>query len=210
VHLAKGNSQSGSAISDSIRSAIDTIEGNNGFKLTMPSKLPPTFKAYEDSVSHLAPDKRPGFITNFLTKRIIRGKEMGTERFFEEWQQHFFHNIPTMMFFLLPLVALILKLLYIRRKKYYIDHLIFSVHVHSFVFILLILAALIHIAGSRSEVINALVFFISLFYLFVALKRVYQQGYFKTMFKFFSFLFLYFIAFCLIFLANLIYTTANI
>jgi len=52
-------------------------------------------------------------------------------------------------------------------------------------------------------------FFISLFYLFVAMRNVYQQGVLKTFLKYFSFLFLYLVAFCLTFLVNLIYTTAN-
>ncbi len=44
-------------------------------------------------------------------------------------------NIPITMFFILPLFALILKLLY--RKKLYINHIIHSLHLHSFAFMLL-------------------------------------------------------------------------
>ncbi|MFT4834850.1 MAG: hypothetical protein ACI83W_001753 [Marinoscillum sp.] len=44
-------------------------------------------------------------------------------------------NIPITMFFILPLFGLILKLLF--RKKLYINHLIHSLHLHSFAFMLL-------------------------------------------------------------------------
>lgn len=38
------------------------------------------------------------------------------------------------MFILLPLFAPVLKVTYLRSKKFYIDHLIHSIHVHSFIF----------------------------------------------------------------------------
>lgn len=39
-------------------------------------------------------------------------------------------------FLLLPVFALILKLFYIRRRFYYIRHLLFSIHLHTFIFII--------------------------------------------------------------------------
>ncbi|MEO6406969.1 MAG: DUF3667 domain-containing protein [Ferruginibacter sp.] len=46
------------------------------------------------------------------------------------------HSFPQMLFISLPLFALILKLLYIRRKDfYYTNHAIFSIHLYVFIFI---------------------------------------------------------------------------
>ncbi|NDK56977.1 DUF3667 domain-containing protein [Pontibacter fetidus] len=44
-------------------------------------------------------------------------------------------HLPKMMFILLPLFALILKLVNYRSKKFYTEHLIYSIHVHSFLFL---------------------------------------------------------------------------
>lgn len=58
-------------------------------------------------------------------------------------------NIPILMFFLLPMYALILKLFF--RKRLYINHVVHSLHLHSFLFIVLtlfwILAILIEVPG---------------------------------------------------------------
>ncbi|NJO03038.1 MAG: DUF3667 domain-containing protein [Bacteroidia bacterium] len=47
----------------------------------------------------------------------------------------FVEKIPLMMFFLLPVFALLLKLFYYRY--YYIEHLIFTLHIHSFLYLAL-------------------------------------------------------------------------
>lgn len=47
----------------------------------------------------------------------------------------FLHKLPQVLFISLPLLALLLKLLYIRRKEfYYVSHGIFSIHFYSDVF----------------------------------------------------------------------------
>ncbi len=50
-------------------------------------------------------------------------------------ERYLLQNIPVLMFILLPLYAVILKLFF--RKKYYINHIIHSLHLHSFLFIAL-------------------------------------------------------------------------
>ena len=55
------------------------------------------------------------------------------------------HNIPRAMFMFLPLLALVMKLLYWRPKRYYVEHLLFLIHNHAFVF----LAATLLIADRR-------------------------------------------------------------
>ncbi len=48
----------------------------------------------------------------------------------------FFKNLSIMMFLLLPIFALILKLLYVRRKTLFIKHLVHTLHIHSFAFLI--------------------------------------------------------------------------
>lgn len=88
-------------------------------------------------------------------------------------------------FVLLPLFALVLKLFYIRRKQNYIRHLIFSIHLHSFLFfILTIIVSLRLIFSSGISVVNAVLLFSFPVYFILALRHFYGQNYLKVVLKF--------------------------
>jgi hypothetical protein len=93
--------------------------------------------------------------------------------------------IPRLFFLLLPLFALLLALFYVRqrRKFLFVDHLVFSLSVHSFVFALLIVAlgAAQVLPGG---VVARLFFFAMAAYVFLALKRFYGQRWAMTAVKF--------------------------
>ncbi|MEO8150148.1 MAG: DUF3667 domain-containing protein [Bacteroidia bacterium] len=95
----------------------------------------------------------------------------------------YIHSIPKVLFFLLPIFALLLKLLYVRRKIYYVPHAIFSLHYFSLLFILfsvaLIIERLFHIPG-----IYRAALIISLIYLWLNMYKFYEQGWIKTTIKF--------------------------
>ena len=100
------------------------------------------------------------------------------------------HSFPQMLFISLPLFALILKLLYIRRKIfYYASHVIFSVHLYIFVFIFLLfligLSQLNHYLNWNwvDWLIGIGGFFI-FFYQYKAMRKFYLQGRGKTILKF--------------------------
>lgn len=95
-------------------------------------------------------------------------------------------------FILLPLFALVLKLFYIRRKQLYIRHLLFSIHLHSFLFVILIVVtALKLIFNSGTTTINLLLLLSFPVYFVVAMKRFYGQSWGKVMMKFFGVSFIY-------------------
>jgi hypothetical protein len=88
-------------------------------------------------------------------------------------------------FILLPLFALILKLFYIRRKQNYIRHLIFSIHLHSFLFfILTIIVTLRLVFTSGVTVVNAVLLISFPVYFILALRHFYGQNYLKVVLKF--------------------------
>jgi len=92
-------------------------------------------------------------------------------------------RMPFAIFFFLPLFTVFIWLVYIRKKYTYTDHLIFSFHNQSLLFILLILSLIIDtIFNMSSAVLFILVFSI---YLYMAMKRFYGQGTFKTIVKYF-------------------------
>ncbi len=96
------------------------------------------------------------------------------------------NNIPKVMFLILPIFALILKVLYIRKKIYYINHLIFSLHAHTILFLYLLLAILF----PKWYVITPVIFGIWI-HLFFSMRNVYKQSRFMTMLKLNFLLFLY-------------------
>lgn len=51
---------------------------------------------------------------------------------------------PTMIFLLLPVFALLLKILYLGSGRSYLEHMIFGLHAHAFVYLLLLL---LHVVG---------------------------------------------------------------
>lgn len=106
--------------------------------------------------------------------------------------------IPRVFFLLLPLYAVLLAIFYVRqRKKYYfVDHLVFSLAVHSFLFAILIVA--VGAAQILSGGLVAVLIFLGMsVYIFLALKRFYKQGWVITTVKFLCISFIYTVAFLL-------------
>lgn len=92
----------------------------------------------------------------------------------------FLDNAPMGIFVMMPLFALILKLLYYRRKRFYVEHFVFALHVHALAFLLLTVMLL-----ARLDWLSAVLSVWFMVALFVAMKRVYGQGYLKTLLKYF-------------------------
>lgn len=107
-----------------------------------------------------------------------------------------FDVLPATMFVLLPLVALLLKFWYLFAKKYYVEHLIYALHNHAFVFvILLITIGANSYAGwlepNEDGVVSSIVGYMGVavliwipVYMLLSLKKVYQQGWGLTLVKF--------------------------
>ena len=107
-----------------------------------------------------------------------------------------FDVLPATMFVLLPIVALLFKFWYLFARKYYIEHLIFALHNHSFLFIMLFIAMVLNSLASWAEPTgegritqavswaNAAIWIWIPPYFLISLKRVYQQGWGMTLAKY--------------------------
>ena len=110
-------------------------------------------------------------------------------------------------FLLLPLFALVLKLVYIRRKQNYMRHLIFSIHIHSFIFLVIIIVTFLYMVssgkisgvavalGDNMQSISTLLMLSVPVYFVIALKKFYGQSWRKSILKFFATSFIYNIIF---------------
>ena len=145
----------------------------------------------------------PGWLARRLTverlKRVCEKTQLDDGRALID---SLIDNIPAALIILLPLMALVLKVLYPLSKRYYVEHLLFFVHFHAFFFLLLSLQILFaRLAGlvaiPEAIVILTLVFssFYVPIYLFVAMRRVYGQGRIITFLKYFVLLIAYVLGF---------------
>src|SRR5882724_6908920 len=112
-------------------------------------------------------------------------------------------NLPYMMLCCIPLFAFVLKILYIRRGVFYIDHLIYALHIHTFAYVGIILIGLITMGLNRTAPgpvdgsIIGLLWFAFAVQIFLSFRRVYRQGWFFSIFKFFVGGFVYLFVLCI-------------
>jgi hypothetical protein len=95
--------------------------------------------------------------------------------------------VPRICFLLLPIFALLLKLFY-RRQGFYLDHLVFSLYYHAFVFVVFCSLFLVSrtdpwLPGFVRTVIGFGLLGWLLAYLPIALRRVYGGSRWQTFFK---------------------------
>jgi hypothetical protein len=95
-------------------------------------------------------------------------------------------NAPKGVFLMMPLFALFLKVLYFRQKRYYVEHFVFALHVHSLTFVLSTVGMLF----PYPPLLVALVVW-QLVYVFLAMKKVYGQGIVRTFTKYLALGFAY-------------------
>src|SRR5262249_20829668 len=125
-----------------------------------------------------------------------------------------FSNLPYMMLCCIPLFALVLKVLYIRRRIFYIDHLIYALHIHSFFYAGIMLIVLVTISlnrtipGTLGGWVIALLWVAFAVQIWLSIRYVYRQGWFISTFKFFVGGFIYLIVLFLALAATFFITLA--
>ncbi len=109
-------------------------------------------------------------------------------------------NVPAALIGLLPIMALILKTLYPLSNRYYVEHLLFVVHFHAFVFLILsvlavfsLFTSLLGLSDYTTPVTTVAVSLYIPIYLYKAMRQVYEQSLFATAIKFIVLMFSYII-----------------
>jgi hypothetical protein len=122
-----------------------------------------------------------------------------------------FQNLPYMMLCCIPLFALVLKLLYVRRKIFYVEHLTYALHIHSFFYIAvtaIVFATIglnhLHL-GTLGGLAIALLWTTFVVLIFQSIRKVYRQGWLISIFKFlFGGLMYFIVLFCALFITFII------
>ncbi len=108
------------------------------------------------------------------------------------------NNIPVMMLCCIPLFAFVLKILYIRKRRFYVEHLVYALHIHTFLYVAVVITALAAMGANQTlpalsgwiiGVMSCAIFV----QIFLSIRRVYGQGWFFSAFKFVLGGFVYFV-----------------
>jgi hypothetical protein len=126
------------------------------------------------------------------SKKTVTGKEfkemkVRDDRQFRKLQggvDFVFKNLKYITFFLLPVYALWFKLLYIRRKSFYIDHIIYVMHLQTFAYVLLTVFFVLPVVFPvfADFLLQTLLGVIFIYVLF-SLRFLYRQPWWKTILK---------------------------
>jgi hypothetical protein len=173
------------------------IKKDNNF--ITPTTDDTTYEQYIVAQEKLPVAERDGFLERIYNKKALTYKQKYGSRAREVFLDEFKHNVPKMMFLLLPMLALILKITFWRNKKFYVEHLIYTFHLHCFLFlflaIIMLLQLVIPITWGLTGWVSAFSTIYIIWYIYRSLKIVYHRGRFRTITKMIGMSFTYFMAF---------------
>lgn len=153
------------------------------------------------SVEHLdsiqkfgKPDEKLGSVGYWINKKILLVKKGKTQKeVFEKLFESVVRNIPKALFIYMPLFAFILWLFQSKKRWYYFDHGIFTLHYFSFLLLASLILELFNfffsLLGDNTfinliiGIVDAVIIVYMLYYFFPAHHRFYEQSRLKTVFK---------------------------
>jgi hypothetical protein len=162
------------------------------------------FATYDDYLAAQAKTpavKRDNMLERYLVKKNYDWRSQG-KKATEVLMEGFEHNAPKMMFLLLPLFAVILKLAFWKNHKLYVEHLIYAIHLHCFLFLFLIATMLLNFILPASwdvvvSIIQTLTKITIIWYLYRSLRVVYTRSRWRTISKMAGIFLMYSLVFAL-------------
>jgi len=154
---------------------VSQIDVYVGGELVGPAKPEPGTRIRK-SISLLDSPDDTDWLSTQVEKWLLAGKrerfqQMDPQELVDELFRGIQRHVKLGLFVFLPLLALALRLLFLRSGSLYFDHLIFALHFQSFLFLGLSLVWVVH--SPWLYAVAALVLFP--LYLLLALRRVYRQ-----------------------------------
>jgi hypothetical protein len=175
------------------KNPLDSLKKKKGTNWSLSGSEYKTVEKYDSAQKALPEEKRDGWFTRRMQIRAIelnKKYKNDTNQLGKDFLAIFSDNFSKVLFYLMPFMALVLKLLYVRRDYYYSEHLVLTIYYYNFFYLagcLMMLFNLVPPIDFMSTIIGMWIYF----YLLFAMKRMYGQGWGKTILKFaiFSFLF---------------------
>ena len=153
-----------------------------------------TIAAYDSAQLKLPNTKKDSWLESSLVKKSIELNDKFKNdkfKFGTALVEQFEHYFSRMLYISLPMFALFLWILYRRNKNhYFVDHLIFSIHIYCAFFIILFVLKLFNLStefifhkppfGTAAIITSILMFY----YVYKALRNHFNQSRVKTVLKF--------------------------
>ncbi|NCI49507.1 DUF3667 domain-containing protein [Sediminibacterium roseum] len=183
------------------KTKIKSLSNDKDFNNFLSGQEDTVFKsvaAYDSAQARLPKDKRDGYIgTRFMHQKLhLNEKYNGDGKaIWKAVLEKFNHLVPQMLFVSLPLFALILQLMYARRKSfYYVNHVVFTIHLYCGTFIIILAGMLVdYLLNKMGWMVgwdNVVFGLLTLFFMYKSMRNFYHQRRAKTILKYCIILFL--------------------
>lgn len=168
---------------------------------------------------NLHPEKFNALEYWFLKKSIPIHQKYTNKEIKDKFFESLTHNIPKSLFLYMPLFAFALWLFHGKKKWYYFDHGIFTLHYFSFLLLMILISVLIGYIFSYFDnwfftslvvIINFGLFIWTFYYFFPAHHRFYGESRTVSFFKSLALLFINFFLILFILIGLVIYSFINI
>jgi len=176
--------------------------------------------AQYDSVQNSSAEKgRNSWLERMTVRKTIQLQskyQHDDNEFLKTLFEKFRHTFPQLLFVSLPLFALLLQVLYIRRKRlYYVDHVIFAVHLYSAMFILqFIILGISQIEHFKYlhwlQAFTVPLVIYAIWYQYKSLRNFYDEGRLKTIVKYLLLLIMSSVVMTLLFVIFLVFSVFNL
>jgi hypothetical protein len=135
----------------------------------------------------------PGFANAWINRQVGKGRDNAAElqKDPDRLKNAVLGALPSTLFILLPIFALMLKIAYVFKRRLYMEHLIVALHSHAFLCLALLLVLGFSELGDAVPALSTasgwaegLLFLWMPLYLLLMQKRVYGQGWTMTILKY--------------------------
>jgi hypothetical protein len=180
------------ALTTTQKDSLLALEKSNKFHY---GKYGSTVRELDSTQALLSTEKRlSAFQYGIIKKAMLVTEHSDGTEILEKFRESFTHNFPKVLFIYMPLFAFILWLFQDKKKWYYFDHGIFTLHYFSFLLLMFLILTLvddvIFMAFGENAFLDVvsnlmtLAFFIWTFsYFFLAHHRFYKQTRMTTIIK---------------------------
>jgi len=154
-------------------------------------------KTWDPAAHPLKVSWLPDFANTELNDMLVRAKEniVAAKKDPRRLIEAVFSRLPWTLGILMPLFAVLLKIVYIFKRRLYMEHLMVALHSHAFIFMSLLLLAILAMLRKWATVsapgvewvlslLRDAVWIWLPIYLFLMQKRVYRQGWIMTTIKY--------------------------
>ena len=178
-----------------------------------------TVAAYDSAQLKLNTKNRDGFIKRKFKRQSIHLKEKfngKSEEIIKAISEKFQHLFPQMLFISLPFFALILQMLYSRKKSiYYVNHVVYTIHLYCATFILILIIQAVNglftlVYHKVPQLVSLIMALSVFFYFYKSLRNFYEQRRAKTILKFCLISFLSFFLMTILFIFFFLFSAMSI